>query len=54
MGAIVASASDFLTGFHDSLKVGALLCLVGAGVSVLAVRKIEHPQHAPEMAVDAV
>jgi EmrB/QacA subfamily drug resistance transporter len=53
MGAIVASASDFLTGFHDSLKVGALLCLVGAGVSVLAVRKIEHPHHAPEMAVDA-
>jgi len=52
MGAIVASASDFLTGFHDSLKVGALLCLVGAGVSVLAVRKIEHPHHTPEMAVD--
>jgi EmrB/QacA subfamily drug resistance transporter len=52
MGAIVASASDFLTGFHDSLRVGALLCLVGAGVSVLAVRKIEHPHHAPEIAVD--
>ena len=53
MGAIVASASDFLTGFHDSLKVGALLCLVGAGVSVLAVRKIEHPHHAAEaVAVD--
>src|SRR3954471_13247434 len=45
MGAIVASASDFLTGFHDALRVGALLCLVGAGVSVLAVRKIEHPHH---------
>ena len=52
MGAIVASASDFLTGFHDSLQVGALLCLVGAGVAVLAVRKIEHPHHAPEVAVD--
>jgi predicted MFS family arabinose efflux permease len=48
MGAIVASASDFLTGFHDSLRVGALLCLVGAGVSVLAVRKIEHPHHGHE------
>jgi EmrB/QacA subfamily drug resistance transporter len=53
MGAIVASASDFLTGFHDSLRVGALLCLIGAGVSVLAVRKIEHPHHAPEIAIDA-
>jgi EmrB/QacA subfamily drug resistance transporter len=48
MGAIVASASDFLTGFHDSLRVGALLCLVGAGVAVVAVRKIEHPHHAHE------
>jgi EmrB/QacA subfamily drug resistance transporter len=54
MGAIVASGSDFLTGFHDSLRVGALLCLVGAAVSVFAVRKIEHPHHAPEaVAVDA-
>jgi EmrB/QacA subfamily drug resistance transporter len=48
MGAIVASASDFLTGFHDSLRVGALLCLVGAGVAVLAVRKVEHPHHGHE------
>jgi predicted MFS family arabinose efflux permease len=54
MGAIVAAGSDFLTGFHDALRVGALLCLVGAAVAVLAVRKIEHPQHAPEVAVDAV
>ena len=54
MGAIVASASDFLTGFHDSLRVGGLLCLVGAGVSVLAVRKIEHPHPAHDaVAVDA-
>ncbi|HEY8406930.1 MAG TPA: MFS transporter [Gaiellaceae bacterium] len=51
MGAIVAAGSDFLTGFHDALRVGALLCLIGAGVSVLAVRKIEHPQQAPEAAV---
>jgi EmrB/QacA subfamily drug resistance transporter len=53
MGAIVASGTDFLTGFHDALRVGALLCLVGAAVAVLAVRKIEHPHHAPEVAVDA-
>ena len=52
MGAIVASSSDFLTGFHDSLQVGALLCLVGAGVAVVAVRKIEHPQHVHDVAVD--
>ena len=52
MGAIVASGSDFLTGFHDALRVGALLCLVGAAVAVLAVRKIEHPHHVPEVAVD--
>jgi len=51
MGAIVAAGSDFLTGFHDALRVGALLCLVGAVVSVLAVRKIEHPHHAPEPGV---
>ena len=52
MGAIVASGSDFLGGFHDALQVGALLCLVGAAVAVLAVRKIEHPHHVPEVAVD--
>ena len=53
MGAIVADGTDFLAGFHDALRVGALLCLVGAAVAVLAVRKIEHPHHAPEVAVDA-
>jgi len=53
MGAIVAAGSDFLTGFHDALKVGSLLCLVGAAVAVLAVRKIEHPLHAHEPAVEA-
>jgi EmrB/QacA subfamily drug resistance transporter len=55
MGAIVAAGSDFLTGFHDALKVGALLCLVGAAVAVLAVRKIEHPHptHEPGAAVEA-
>ena len=53
MGAIVAASSDFLTGFHDALRVGALLCLVGAAVAVLAVRKIEHPHPARDVAVDA-
>ncbi|HEX7526633.1 MAG TPA: MFS transporter [Gaiellaceae bacterium] len=43
MGSIVAGAGDYLTGFHDALQVGALLCLVGAGVAVTAIRKIEHP-----------
>jgi EmrB/QacA subfamily drug resistance transporter len=54
MGAIVASTSAaslkagdspkiaYLHGFHDSLRVGALLCVAGAVVSVLAIRKIEH------------
>ncbi len=46
MGAIVASKTDYLTGFHDALRVGSLLCLVGAVVAVTAIRKIEHP-HEP-------
>jgi EmrB/QacA subfamily drug resistance transporter len=48
MGSIVASSSDYLTGFHDALRVGSLLCLVGAGVAVTAIRKIEHPQEAAQ------
>src|SRR3954449_10515444 len=48
MGAIVASKADYLTGFHDALRVGSLLLLVGAGVSVAAVRKIEHPHPSHE------
>jgi predicted MFS family arabinose efflux permease len=51
MGAIVASGSDFLTGFHDGLRVGAVLCLAGAAVAVLAVRKIEHPLAAAEATI---
>jgi len=47
MGSIVAAASDFLTGFHDALRVGSLLCLLGASVAVLAIRKIEHKQPVP-------
>jgi EmrB/QacA subfamily drug resistance transporter len=46
MGAIVAGASDYLTGFHDALRVGSALCLAGAVVAVLAIRKIEHPRPA--------
>jgi EmrB/QacA subfamily drug resistance transporter len=46
MGSIVAGAGTYLTGFHDALRVGALLCLLGAGVAVTAIRKIEHP-HEP-------
>ena len=53
MGAIVASQSDYLTGFHDALLVGALLCLSGAVVSVLAIRKIEHPHAHAGAAVEA-
>ena len=51
MGAIVAGAERYLTGFHDALRVGALLCLVGAVVAVTAIRKIEHP-HEHEQARD--
>ena len=31
MGAIVAGASDYLTGFHDALRVGSVLCLARRG-----------------------
>jgi EmrB/QacA subfamily drug resistance transporter len=44
MGSIVAGSSNYLTGFHDALRVGSLLCLAGAAVAVLAIRKIEHKQ----------
>ncbi|HZP72630.1 MAG TPA: MFS transporter [Gaiellaceae bacterium] len=61
MGAIVASttasslkAGDtpqlaYLHGFHDSLRIGSLICLAGAVIAVLAIRKIEHG-HAHEQA----
>jgi len=49
MGAIVASGSTYLGGFHEALRVGALLCAVGGAIAVLAVRKIEHPHHAHEV-----
>lgn len=52
MGAIVAGSSDYVTGFHDALRVGSLLCLLGAAVAVLAIRKIEHshPAAVPDAA----
>jgi EmrB/QacA subfamily drug resistance transporter len=61
MGSIVASASAsslargdtrqiaYLHGFHDALRVGSVLCVAGAAVAVLAIRKIEH-RHAPQPA----
>jgi len=50
MGAIVAASTDFLTGFHDALRVGSILCLAGAAVAVLAIRQVEHPRPAPAAA----
>jgi EmrB/QacA subfamily drug resistance transporter len=46
MGSIVAGSSNYLTGFHDALRVGAILCLSGAVVAVVAIRKIEHARPA--------
>ena len=42
MGAIVAGASTYLAGFHDALRVGSLLLLVGAALATLTIRKVEH------------
>jgi EmrB/QacA subfamily drug resistance transporter len=50
MGSIVASSDSYLTGFHDALRVGSLLCLAGALVAVTAIRKIEHKQRAQTLA----
>jgi hypothetical protein len=65
MGAIVASgissaraAGDsqpiaYLNGFHDALRVGSALCVAGAIVAVLAIRKIEHRHQAVEPVAEA-
>src|SRR5262245_7679744 len=65
MGAIVAAgissavkAGDapqiaYLHGFHDALRVAAVLCIVGAAVAVLAIRKVEHRQPVAETLVEA-
>ena len=62
MGAIVASAINssvangdprpiaYLHGFHDALRVGSVLCLAGAAVAVLAIRKVEHRRPAANTA----
>src|SRR3954454_10201558 len=64
MGAIVASGIStavangapppiaYLHGFHDALRVAAGLCLAGAVVAVLAIRKVEHREHARETAIE--
>jgi hypothetical protein len=65
MGAIVAAgvssstgAGDppqvaFLHGFHDALRVAALLCFAGAIVAVAAIRKIEQKAHPVPAVVEA-
>jgi EmrB/QacA subfamily drug resistance transporter len=59
MGAIVGAATGatrlekYLNGFHDALKVGSLLCLIGAAIAVAVVRKIEHAHHAPAHMAEA-
>jgi EmrB/QacA subfamily drug resistance transporter len=54
MGAIVASVQAsslasgdprpiaFLHGFHDAVRVGAIILVVGAAIATLAIRKTEH------------
>jgi EmrB/QacA subfamily drug resistance transporter len=61
MGAIVASGAAglhtpaaFLTGFHDALRVAALLAIAGAVVATAAIRKLEHHQPAQEQQHPAV
>jgi len=56
MGAIVASVSAdslaggatrseaFVDGFHDAVRVGALILFVGAAIATAAIRKQEHHQ----------
>jgi EmrB/QacA subfamily drug resistance transporter len=65
MGAIVAAgvstavkAGDtpqiaYLHGFHDALRVAALLCLAGATVALLAIRKVEHRPPVAETIAEA-
>ncbi|HZQ15634.1 MAG TPA: MFS transporter [Gaiellaceae bacterium] len=48
MGSIVTGASTYLGGFHDALRVGAILCVAGAALAAVAIRKVEHPHHAAD------
>jgi hypothetical protein len=65
MGAIVASVSAdslasgssrpeaFVDGFHDAVRVGALILFVGAAIATAAIRKQEH-HHEPATVAEAV
>jgi hypothetical protein len=56
MGAIVASAASggvhtpetYLTGFHDALRVAAVLAFTGAIVATALIRKVQHPHPAQQ------
>jgi MFS family permease len=56
MGAIVASAASggvhtpetYLTGFHNALRVAALLAFAGAVVATALIRKVQHPHAAQQ------
>jgi EmrB/QacA subfamily drug resistance transporter len=62
MGAIVASVSAdalangasrpeaFVEGFHDAVRVGALILIIGAAIATAAIRKQEHGQEQAVMA----
>jgi len=50
MGSIVAGAATYLGGFHDALRVGSLLCLAGAVIAAVVIRKVEHPHPVGERA----
>jgi EmrB/QacA subfamily drug resistance transporter len=64
MGAVVASRisvprasaafpDQFVTGYHEALYAAAAIAFAGALVAVAAVRKVEHPHEAAELAMDA-
>jgi len=65
MGALVATAvsvtpfspayaSQFVTGYHRALEVGAAILLLGAGLAVVTIRKVEHePRGVAEAVVAA-
>jgi predicted cation transporter len=65
MGALVATAvsvapgdrrypTEFVTGYHRAVHVGAALVLLGALISVATVRKLQHEGHgAAEPAIGA-
>jgi hypothetical protein len=60
MGAIVASVSAsslasghtrpeaFVAGFHDAVRVGALILLAGAVFATATIRRVPHYEHSEE------